>query len=78
MDARRCDRCGAYYVSKGQVGILLVNGAIIPPRKKGIQLMYDGEPVTPNDLCEDCVASFKYWFDVPTLYNNDARGEKHD
>ena len=79
MDARCCDRCGAYYIPEFQAGILVVSKSIMESRNGRPEILYyENVPVVKQDLCKDCVESFKYWFNVPTLYNNDARGEKHD
>lgn len=68
MDVKRCDRCGAYFEQAKHNFILVASEAIISPDHKGYRLMYEGEPIDAKDLCNDCVQSFKHWFDVPALY----------
>ena len=75
MDAKRCDRCGAYFEQTKNNFILVVSEEITSPGRRGYRLMYNGEPVVAKDLCNDCVQSFKHWFDVPTLYMPDPPKE---
>ena len=55
MQAKKCDRCGAYYETNENKGIKGVAAMI------GIIPLYKGCQSYPIDLCDNCINVFLEW-----------------
>lgn len=62
MDAKKCDRCGTYYVDSESAVITLRRGAYNFARAMFGAKLNDQEK--DFDLCDECVEEFKKWMNI--------------
>lgn len=65
MDAKKCDRCGKFYVRKERKVDNSVN--IFDEKVFKVKLIYIGDCAIDVDLCPYCMNDLKNFFEQPSV-----------